>query len=157
MTDAPARVELAQSTGNLLGLPILIAVVLVAIVISQFAYGSVSGTVLAVCAVVAALDALLAAWVLRNLGVTLVITPDDITFDRRPGAGRKHFAPEVIRRTDGSRLRFRVARNGPMGSQHTGYALKLYDEATGQEVSAAAFGGRQRVQRACESQGWSFG
>lgn len=157
MTDAPARVELEQSTGNLLGLPILIAVVLVAIVISQFAYGSASVTVLAVCGVVAVLDVLLAAWCRRNLGVTLVITPDEIVFNRRPGSSRKHFSPSTITRTDTSTLSFRTARNGPLGSQGTGYVLKLHDNATGQEVYAGAFGGRQRVRQACESQGWVFG
>ena len=48
-----------------------------------------------------------------------------------------------------------MAANGPIGSDHTGYALKLRDNATGKEVYAGAFG-RRKVQQACESQGWSF-
>jgi len=156
VSDAPGRVELQQSTGNLLGLPILIAVVLVAIVVSQFAHGSVSATVLAVCGAVAVLDLALAAYCLRNLGTVLVVTPDEITFTRRPGSSTKHFASSVIQRTDGSSLSFRTARNGPFGSQHTGYVLKLHDNATGQEVFAGALG-RDRVKQACESQGWTFG
>ena len=43
----------------------------------------------------------------------------------------------------------------PVGSDHTGYVLKLRDNATGKEVYAGAFG-RRKVQQACESQGWSF-
>jgi hypothetical protein len=49
-----------------------------------------------------------------------------------------------------------MAANGPVGSEHTGYVLKLRDEATGHEVFAGAFG-RGKVQHACELQGWSFG
>jgi hypothetical protein len=52
-------------------------------------------------------------------------------------------------------LSFRMAANGPVGSEYTGYALKLRDNATGKEVYAGAFG-RRKVQQACESQGWSF-
>jgi hypothetical protein len=48
-----------------------------------------------------------------------------------------------------------MAANGPVGSEYTGYALKLRDNATGQEIYAAAFG-RRKVRQACESQGWSF-
>jgi hypothetical protein len=43
-----------------------------------------------------------------------------------------------------------------MGSQYTGYMLKLRDAATGREVFAGVFGGRKRVQEACEAQGWRF-
>jgi hypothetical protein len=52
-------------------------------------------------------------------------------------------------------LSFRMAANGPVGSEYTGYALKLRDNATGKEVYAGAFG-RRKVQQACESQGWPF-
>jgi hypothetical protein len=48
-----------------------------------------------------------------------------------------------------------MAANGLVGSQYTGYALKLRDNSTGKEVYAGAFG-RRKVQQACESQGWSF-
>ena len=154
VTTAPqGRVELQQSTSNLLGLPILIGAVLVAIVVSQFAHGDVSTTVLGVCGGAAVLDVFLALYLMRNLGSTLVVTPDDITFTKRQG--KRPLSPLVIKRTDGSTLSFRVARNGPMGSEYTGYILKLRDNQTGAEVFAGAFG-RKRVQQACESQGWSF-
>jgi hypothetical protein len=42
-----------------------------------------------------------------------------------------------------------------VGSEFTGYVLKLRDNATGEEVFAGAWG-RHEVQQACESQGWSF-
>jgi hypothetical protein len=146
-------VELTQSTSNLLGLPILIAAVLVAIVVSQFAHGDVSATVLGGCAGAAVLDALFARYLTRNLRATLTVTSDEITFTKQQG--KEPASPLVIRRTDGGTLSFRTARNGPFGSQYTGYILKLHDNATGDEVFAGAFG-RRRVQQACESQGWSF-
>ena len=62
---------------------------------------------------------------------------------------------QVIERAAGSTLSFRMSANGPVGSQYTGYALKLRDNATGKEVYAGAFG-RGKVQQACKSQGWSF-
>jgi hypothetical protein len=61
----------------------------------------------------------------------------------------------VILLAAGSMLSIRTAANGPVGFDYTGYALKLRDNATGKEVYAGAFG-RQKVQQACESQGWSF-
>jgi hypothetical protein len=150
-----ARIELRQSVGNVLQLPILIGVVLLAIVVSQLAHGSDS-TVYLVCAGAAVLDVVLARYLLRNSAASLVITTDDITFMRRQGSNQKAAVPQqVIRRVDGSTLSFRVAANGPVGSEHTGYVLKLRDKATGQEVYAGAFG-RRKVQQACESQGWSF-
>jgi hypothetical protein len=48
-----------------------------------------------------------------------------------------------------------MAANGPVGVVYAGYALKLRDNSTGNEVYAGAFG-RRKVQQACESQGWSF-
>lgn len=150
MSNAPSQVELQQSTGNLLGLPILIAVVVVALVVSEFAHGSASPTVLGICGGAALLDVVFARYVMRNMGSTLTVTPDEITFTRR------HGLTATIRRSEGSTLSFRTGRNGPFGSEYTGYVLKLRDNATGQEVFAGAFG-RPRVQRACESQGWTFG
>ena len=95
----------------------------------------------------------LTVYFLRNMRSTLVVTADDITFTRRP---RKGPAPQqVIQRAAGSTLTFRMAANGMVGSQYTGYALKLRDNATGKEVFAGAFG-RRKVQQACETQGWSF-
>ena len=84
----------------------------------------------------------------------MVVTPDDITFTRQRGRKRP-VNQQVIQRVDDSVLTFRMAANGPVGSEHTGYALKLRDNATGCEVYAGAFG-RGRVQRACASQGWRF-
>ena len=150
---AREQIELRQSVANMLGLPILIALCVLAIVVRQLFGSPPSAIVLGVCAAVAALDVVLAGYLLRNLGSTLVVTADDITFARHPRRGPA--PPQVIRHTAGSTLSFRVAANGPVGSQYTGYALKLRDNSTGQEVYAGAFG-RRKVQQACESQGWSF-
>lgn len=150
----PGQAELRQSAANQLQLPILFAVVLLAIVIRQLFAHPASMIVLGVCAGLAVLDIVLAVYLLRNMGSTLVVTPGDITFTRRhrPGKGP---APQVIQRTAGSILSFRMAANGPVGIEYTGYALKLRDNATGKEVYAGAFG-RRKVQQACQSQGWSF-
>lgn len=143
------RIELRQSTGNILQLPILIAVVVLAVVISEVARG-VSWVVLGVCGAGLALDALFTAYLLRNLGSTLVVTADAITFTKKNPA-----PPQVIERSGGSELTFRVAANGPTGMDYTGYALKLRQAATGNEVYAGAFG-RSRVVQACKSQGWTI-
>lgn len=149
------RVELRQSTANVLQLPIFIAVVLLAIFIRQLFAHPPSTIILGVCAGLAALDIILAAYLLRNFGSALVVTADDITFTRRHRQSRGTPRQQVIQRAAGSVLSFRMAANGPVGSQYTGYALKLRDNATGEEVYAGAFG-RRKVQQACESQGWSF-
>jgi hypothetical protein len=150
---ADGQTELRQSAPNLLGLPILIAVCVVAVVIRVLFAPSPSAIVLSVCSAVAALDMLLTVYFLRNMGSTLVVTADDITFTR---LRRKGPAPQqIIQRAADSTLSFRVAANGPVGSEYTGYALKLRDNSTGKEVYAGAFG-RRRVRQACESQGWSF-
>ena len=147
---ATGRVELHQSVSNALQLPILIAVVAVAVLISEVARGP-SAPVLFVCFGAMALDAWLAIYVLRRMRATLVVTPDAITFSRGPATA----GSQVIRRSAASALTFRTARNGPLGSQYTGYVLKLRDTATDSEVFAGAFG-RTRVRQACESQGWPF-
>jgi hypothetical protein len=150
---ARGQTELRQSAANLLGLPILIAVCLLAVIIRELFGNPPSAIVLGVCAAAAALDIVLAGYLLRNMGSTLVVTADDITFTRHRRRGP---APQqVIQRATGSTLSFRVSANGPAGSQYTGHALKLRDNATGKEVYAGAFG-RRKVQQACESQGWSF-
>jgi hypothetical protein len=147
------QLELRQSAANLLGLPILIAVCLLAVVVRQLFVHPPSAIVFGVCAAAAALDIVLAVYLLRNMGSTLVVTADDITFTRHPRRGP---APQqVIQRAAGSTLSFRVGANGIVGSQYTGYVLKLRDNATGKEVFAGAFG-RRKVQQACEEQGWSF-
>ena len=150
------RVVLRQSNANALGLPILVAVVLVAIVVSQLFAPQPSVAVFAGCAAVAALDVFFGWYFFRQSGSTLVITADDITFTR-PHRGGLKSPPNrlVIERNPGSTLSFRSAPNGVVGSKYTGYALKLRDDATGDEVFAGAFG-RGKVQQACESLGWSF-
>jgi hypothetical protein len=149
---AGGQIELRQSAANMLGLPILIAVCLLAVTVRQL-LGQPSAIVLGVCAAAAALDVALAVYFLRNMGSTLTVTTDDITFTRHPRRGP---APQqVIQRAAGSTLSFRVGGNGPVGSQYTGYVLKLRDNATGKEVYAGAFG-RRKVQQACQAQGWSF-
>jgi hypothetical protein len=85
---APGQTELRQSAANLLGLPILIAVCVVGIVIRQLFVHPLSTIVLGVSAGVAILDMLLAVYLLRNMGSTLVITADDITFTRQRRKGR---------------------------------------------------------------------
>ena len=150
---ARGQIELRQSAANMLGLPILIAVCLLAVIVRELFGNPPSAIVLGICAAAAALDVALAVYLLRNMGATLVVTADDITFTRHPRRGP---APQqVIQRAAGSTLSFRVAANGPVGSQYTGYVLKLRDNATGKEVYAGAFG-RRKVQQACQAQGWSF-
>jgi hypothetical protein len=149
----PGQVELRQSAANMLGLPILIAVTLLAVIIRQLFAHPPSAIVLGACAAAAALDIVLAVYLLRTMGSTLVVTADDITFTRHRRRGP---APQqVIQRTADSTLSFRAGANGPIGSQYTGYVLKLRDNATGKEVYAGAFG-RRKVQQACQSQGWSL-
>jgi hypothetical protein len=149
------RVELRQSTANVLQFPIFIAVILLAIFVRQLFVHPPSTIVLGVCAGLAVLDIVFAAYLLRNFASALVVTADDITFTRRQRQGKQAPRQQVIQRAAGSVLSFRMAGNGMVGSQYTGYALKLRDNATGKEVYAGAFG-RRKVQQACESQGWSF-
>ena len=150
-TAATGRTELRQSTGNALQFPIFIAVVVLAVFVRQFFGAPPSPTVIVICAVAFALDLLFVRYCLRHMG-TLVVTPTVITFTHDRGSDR---ADQVIRRVDGSVLGFRVARNGPMGSQYTGYTLKLRDNATGDEIYAGSFG-RQKIRGACQAQGWTF-
>jgi hypothetical protein len=150
---AREKIELRQSATNLISFPILLGVVLLAAIIRELFVHPPSTIILAVCAAAVVLDMVLAAYFLRNMGSTLVVTADDITFTRHRRKGPAD--PQVIQRTAGSTLSFRMSANGIAGSQYTGYALKLRDNATGQEVYAGAFG-RRKVQQACESQGWSF-
>lgn len=148
-------VELRQSAANLLQLPVLFAAAVLAMVIRQLFVHPPSTIIFGACAGLAALDIVLAVYLLRNMGSTLAVTADDITFTRRRRRGKGPPPQQVIQRAAGSMLSFRMASNGPVGSEYTGYALKLRDNATGKEVYAGAFG-RRKVQQACESQGWSF-
>ncbi|HET6815705.1 MAG TPA: hypothetical protein VFH66_00555 [Mycobacteriales bacterium] len=154
MTAVPGEpIVLHQSVGNALQLPILIGVVTLAVAVSEIARGP-SVLVLVVCAVAAVLDGVLVGYLMRNFRATLTVTGETITFTRHQARGT---APEqVIRRVAETRLTFRSARNGPLGSEYTGYTLKLRDTATGEEIFAGAFG-RRWVQQACASQGWPFG
>jgi hypothetical protein len=149
------RAELRQPAANLLQGPVLLAVVLLAAVIRELFVHPPSTIILGVCAGLAALDIVLAVYSLSKIPSTLVVTADDITFTRRHRRGKGPPPQQVIQRAADSMLSFRMAANGPVGSEYTGYALKLRDNATGKEVYAGAFG-RRKVQRACESQGWSF-
>jgi hypothetical protein len=148
-------VELRQSAANLLQLPVFFAVLLLAMAIRQLFVHPPSTIILGVCAGLTVLDIVLAVYLLRNMGSTLVVTTDDITFTRRRRRGQDPPPQQVIQRAAGSMLSFRMAGNGPVGPEYTGYALKLRDNATGKEVYAGAFG-RRKVRQACESQGWSF-
>jgi len=65
---ARGQVELRQSAANLLGLPILIAVCLLAVIIRQLFVHPPSGIVLGVCAAAAALDVVLAVYLMHNMG-----------------------------------------------------------------------------------------
>jgi hypothetical protein len=122
---------------------VLIALVLIAVVVRQLFVHPPSDIVFGVCAVGALLDAALAWYLLRVGGAIFTVTPTDITFTARPipGAQGRRPPPQVIRRTGGSTLSFRVQDKG--------------DDVTGQEVAATVFG-RGKVRRACESQGWPF-
>ena len=152
MSVTPGRTEITQSPQDMLGLPLLIAIVLVAIVARQFLPPPASPTVLIVCGVLAALDVLFVLWVLRQRTPSLVVTPDQITFTRQQGTPKeKSF---TITRSPESKLRFRLQSNGFIGGQMQ-MLLKLRDEATGTEVPASSFG-KRKVRQACESQGWTF-
>jgi hypothetical protein len=147
---------LRQSKGNLLGLPILIAICDIAVILREAFAKHPSTVVIAVCVVVAALTVVLTVYFLRNLSATLVVTYDEITFSRRRVGGFNKFTPAQIHRATDSKLIFRSARNGPFGADFTGYTFVLHDDATGQEVGVGSFG-RREVQDACEAEGWSFG
>ena len=151
---SPGRVELRQSTSNLLALPIFIAIVLLVLIIRLLMPPGGSTVIIVVAAVLLVPDIFFALYLLRDYGSTLVVTADDITVTRRSDVKRPT-RPRVIHRTDGSKLSFRTARNGPRGADYTAAMLMLRDNATGDEVYAGAFG-RRKVQQACESHGWSF-
>lgn len=148
------RTELRETRADVLAFPGFIAVVLLAIVVRQLFVHPPSAIVFGVCAVLAILDIVFARYLLRAGRATFAVTPDDITFTPRPGTGASHPPPQVIRRTAGSTLRFRLQQIGIVGGQ-VQYLLKLHDDATGEEVGPTAFG-RRKVRRACESQGWPF-
>ena len=149
--DAPGRTELRQSNADMLALPGLVAVALVAIVIRQLFVHPPSVVTLVVCGVAAVLDIPLGWFFLRNGAATLIVTAHDVTFSR---PGNKHTPIQTLTRVPDSKLSFRVQSNGFVGGQPQ-YLLKLCDQATGKEIPASAFG-RSRVRRACESQGWTF-
>ena len=149
------QVELRQSAANVLQGPILLAVVLLAAIIRELFVHPPSTIILGVFSAALALDIIWGVYSMRNIGSTLVVTADDITFTRRHRRRKSPPPPQVIQRAAASTLSFRMAANGMVGSEYTGYALKLRDNATGQEVYARSFG-RRKVQQACQSQGWRF-
>ena len=156
MSVTSGRAEIEQSPQDLLGLPVLVAIVLVAIVVRQLFPPGPDKIVMIVCGVVALLDVALTFYLLRQGHVTFVVTAEDIRFTRwlspRKGGGKgKEY---VIQRAPESKLRFRLQSNGMIGGQIQ-YLLKLRDEATGTEVPATSFG-KRKIRQACESQGWTF-
>jgi hypothetical protein len=148
LSVAPGRSEIEQSAADAASLPILIAVVLVAIVVRQLFPPGPEPAVLYVCAAAAVLDVVFWRWAVRRGRATFVVTAQDITFARAGGA------TQVLHRVPDSKLSFRLKSNGFIGGQSQ-FLLKLRDDATGQEVPAGSFG-RSKVRRACESQGWTF-
>jgi hypothetical protein len=96
-------VELRQSAANLLQFPVLIAVVVLAMAIRQLFAHPPSTIILGACAGLAALDMVLAVYLLRNMASTLAVTADDITFTRRrrrgkgPPPSRSSSAPPAAR------------------------------------------------------------
>ena len=114
-----------QSAANVLQGPILLAVVFLAAIIRELFVHPPSTIILGVFSALTALDVILAVHSMRNIGSTLVVTADDITFTRRHTRRKSPPPPQVIQRTAGSTLSFRMAANGIVGSEYTGYALKL--------------------------------
>lgn len=147
------RVELRQSAANVLQGPILLGVVLLAALIRELFVHPPSTIIPGVFSAALALDIILGVYSMRNIGSTLVVTANDITFTRRHRRRKSPPPPQVIQRAAGSTLSFRMAANGLVGSEYTGYALKLRGNATGQEAYACSFR-RRKVQQACQSQGW---
>jgi hypothetical protein len=151
---AGGRTELRETRADVLAFPGFIAVVLLAIVVRQLFAHPPSAIVFGVCAALAVLDIVFAWYLLRTGRATFAVTPDDITFTPRRGTGASGPQPQIIQRTAGSTLRFRLQESGIVGGQ-VQYRLKLHDDASGEEVGATSFG-RRKVRRACESQGWPF-
>ena len=111
MTSAArTQIELRQSAANLLSLPILIAVCLLAVIIRQLFVHPPSAIIFGICAGAAVLDIVLGVYFLHNMESTLTVTADDITFTRRRRGGP---APQqIIQRAADSTLSFRMAANG---------------------------------------------
>lgn len=99
MTPVPrGRAELRQPAANLLQLPVLFAVAVLAMAIRQLFVHPPSAIVLGACAGLAVLDVALALYLLRNTGSTLAVTADDITFTRRRRRGSGPPPQQVIQR-----------------------------------------------------------
>jgi hypothetical protein len=148
---AVGRTELRETRGDVLALPILIFVVLLAVAVRQFFGAPPSAIVLGVCAGLAVLDAVLARFLLRGGRAKLLVTADEITFTPRQRGAK----PQTLRRAPGSTLSFHLQSNGFVGDQIQ-YLLKLRDDSTGAEMLPGPFG-RRRIRAACEAQGWTFG
>ena len=150
---APGRSELHQSRSDVLGLPMLVGIVLVAVIAREVFTPHPSAIVLTICGVAAVLEIPLARWCLRNGAASLIVTHDDITFTRH-GTSEKPAVTKTLQRTADSKLRFRLQSNGFVGGQPQ-YALKLHDDATGNELGVTGFT-RSKVRQACVEQGWPF-
>jgi hypothetical protein len=151
---AGGQTLLRETRADVLAFPGFLAVVVIAALIRAFFAHPRSPAALSVCAVILALDVVLAWYVQRTGRASFAVTPDDITFTPRPGTGATPPPPQVLRRTAGSTLSFRMQDNGIIGGQQV-FRLKLRDDATGEEIAATTFG-RVKVRRACQSQGWPF-
>ncbi|HEY3528879.1 MAG TPA: hypothetical protein VGK78_06995 [Nocardioides sp.] len=126
MSVTPGRTEIEQSSADVLGLPILGGIVLVAIVVSLSR--SESGRHVGLCRG-AVLDVWLAFHLLQRDRATFVVTADDIAFSRGPDSRSTH----VIQRTPDSKLSFRLQSNGFVGGQSQ-FLLNLRDDATSSDA-----------------------
>lgn len=150
---APGRYELRESRADVLALPILIAVVLLAVIVrDRFAHRP-SATVLGICLGIALLDGVLAWYVLQTGKASLVVTPDEITYTPRQGRFAGIGPSQVIQRTAEGRLSFYVKHD--FSSYISSGVLYLRDDATGKQISVQLFN-RWSVRHACEAEGWPF-
>lgn len=145
---------LRETRADVLAFPGFLGLVLIAAIIRVLTAHHIQAAAIAACAVMVILDIVLALYMLGTGRASFAVTAQDITFTPRQGRGHKGAQPQVIRRDPGSTLSFRLQSSGITGGQPV-YVLRLRDESTGHEVSAAPFG-RVKVRRACESQGWTF-
>jgi hypothetical protein len=151
---AGGRTMLRESRADVLAFPGLLGVLLIVGAVRVLTARHPQVAAIVVCAVLVIVD-IVAAWFMLSTGrAKFVVTAQDITFTPRQGRDHRGAQPQVIQRTAGSTLSFRLQSGGIIGGQPV-YRLKLRDDATGHEVSAVPFG-RVRVRRACESQGWPF-
>lgn len=150
---AKGYTQLRQNRANMLAFPGFLMVVLLAVCISNLFAHPPNPIVWGVCGVLAVLDVFLGWWVLRAGSVTFAVTPQSITFTPAQGKSSRKLPPQVIGRSDGGTLSFRMVSGGNIADDQA--ALRLRDDASGIEVPVLPFS-RLQVKRACESQGWRF-